>query len=280
LESQLPKAPQKKQKDLLLEKANTASRLKAYQDELVEAKFEIIDRRNKYFVPSKETYSKVNDPRAKDSQEVIPRDELLWGINDLVITLPNRTKMIVFPEPKRTLQQKYEIVGRNDSPDTPTVGHFNKKITIDISEFSKEEIEEYGKQKVNFMYSRYGAYRIFTMVIFFSALTGVILYKRKSVLKSVKGSILEEEVKRMLGRNDRIAALLKEKNKKELEFDTLIGGGMTNNHFDCVMYLKNLTNGRLEFSGKYQEDLNIYKYERIVLKYRDREAKREIDLLK
>lgn len=109
--------------------------------------------------------------------------------------------MIVFPEPKKTLQQKYEIVSKSDIPDTPTFSHFNKKITIDISEFSKEEIEEYGKQKVNFMYSKYGAYRIFTMVLFFSALTGIILYKKKSVLKSVKGSILEEEVKRMLGKN-------------------------------------------------------------------------------
>lgn len=72
----------------------------------MEAKFEIIDKRRKYFVPSKELYSRVNDPRAKESPEVVSREELLWGINDLVITLPNRTKMIVYPEPKKTLQQK------------------------------------------------------------------------------------------------------------------------------------------------------------------------------
>lgn len=45
--------------------------------------------------------------------------------------------MIVFPEPKKTLQQKYELVSKNEFPDTPTVGLFNKKITIDISEFTK-----------------------------------------------------------------------------------------------------------------------------------------------
>lgn len=39
IEGQIAKTPQKKQKDLLLEKANTASKLKTYQDELVEAKF-------------------------------------------------------------------------------------------------------------------------------------------------------------------------------------------------------------------------------------------------
>lgn len=84
-----------------------------------------------------------------------------------------------------------------------------------------------------------------SMVLFLAAFTGVILYKRKSALNSVKGSILEEEVKRMLNRNDHVLTILKAKNKKELEFDSLIGGGMSNNHFECVMYLKNLTNGRL-----------------------------------
>ncbi len=66
------------------------------------------------------------------------------------------------------------------------------------------------------MYSKYGSYRLMTMVLFFSGITGLILYKRKSVLKSVKGSILEEEVKRMLNRNERVLSILKEKNKKEL----------------------------------------------------------------
>jgi hypothetical protein len=141
-------------------------------------------------VPSKETYSRANDPRAKESSEVVGREEVLWGINDLVITLPNRTKMIVFPEPKKTFQQKSDIVARGEYPDTPTLGLFNKKLSIDISEFTKEEIEEYGKQKVSFMYSKYGSYRLMTMVLFVSGITGLVLYKRKSVLKSVKGSIL------------------------------------------------------------------------------------------
>ena len=66
------------------------------------------------------------------------------------------------------------------------------------------------------MYSKYGSYRLFTMVLFFAGITGVILYKRKSVLKSIKGSILEEEIKRMINRNDRIQAILREKNKKEV----------------------------------------------------------------
>lgn len=130
------------------------------------------------------------------------------------------------------------------------------------------------------MYTRYNAYRMFTMVFFFAALTGFILYKRKTVLKSIKGSILEEEVKQLLHRNGNVLRMLKEKNKKELEFDSLIGGGISNGSFDCVMYLKNLTNGRLEFSGKYLEDMNVYKYEKMMLKYRDREVKKEIDLLK
>jgi hypothetical protein len=45
--------------------------------------------------------------------------------------------MIVYPEPKKTLQQKYEAVKKSNYPDTPTLGQFNKNITIDISEFSK-----------------------------------------------------------------------------------------------------------------------------------------------
>ena len=134
----MAKTAAKKQKDLLLEKANAANKLKSYEDELIEAKYEIIAKKSKYFVPSKETYSRANDPRAKDSTEVVPKEEVLWGINDLVITLPNRTKMIVYPEPKKTFQQKADIVARQEYPDTPTLGLFNKKLAIDISEFSKE----------------------------------------------------------------------------------------------------------------------------------------------
>jgi hypothetical protein len=83
-----------------MEKANAANKLKSYEDELTEAKYEIIAKKSKYFVPSKE------------STEVVPKEEVLWGINDLVITLPNRTKMIVYPEPKKTFQQKANIVAR------------------------------------------------------------------------------------------------------------------------------------------------------------------------
>ncbi len=97
VEEKLGKAPSKKQKELLLEKASVINKLKSYEDELIEAKYEAIARKSKYFVPSKETYSRANDPRAKESSEVVPPEEVLWGINDLVITLPNRTKMIVYP---------------------------------------------------------------------------------------------------------------------------------------------------------------------------------------
>lgn len=98
------------------------------------------------------------------------------------------------------------------------------------------------------------------MVIFLGALSGLVMYKQKNVLKSVKGSILEDEVKRLLGKNEAVIQILKNKNKKELEFDNLIGGGISNNHFACVMYIKNLTNGRIEFEGKYREDMNEYHY--------------------
>lgn len=131
LEEEIKKNGQKK--DLQLEKAAEANKLVACQDELVEVKYQILEKKMKYFVPSKETYSKANDLRSKGSQEAIDRNQLLWGINDLVITLPNRTKMIVFPEPKKTLQQKNELVNKVQYPQTPTVGHFNSKVTIDVS---------------------------------------------------------------------------------------------------------------------------------------------------
>jgi hypothetical protein len=66
------------------------------------------------------------------------------------------------------------------------------------------------------MYSKYSTYRFFTMILFFSAITGIVLYKRRTVLTSIKGSILEEEVKRMLQRNDHVIQILKSKNKKDL----------------------------------------------------------------
>lgn len=45
------------------------------------------------------------------------------------------------------------------------------------------------------------------------------------------------------------------------------------------MYIKNLTNGRVEFEGKYLEDMNIYQYTKLLLRYNDKQVKREIDLL-
>ena len=60
----------------------------------------------RYYVPDKELYSIVNNPKNKDSNEVIPKEKMLSGINDLIVTLPNRTKMIIFPEQRKTLTQK------------------------------------------------------------------------------------------------------------------------------------------------------------------------------
>lgn len=52
------------------------------------------------------------------------------------------------------------------------------------------------------MYSKYGSYRLMSVVLFVAGLWGVIMYKQKNVLKSVKGSILEHEVKTQVGRNN------------------------------------------------------------------------------
>ena len=49
---------------------------------------------------------------------------------------------------------------------------------------------EYGKQKTNFMYTKYGSYRIISMVLFAAGFWGLIMYKKKNVLRSFKGSIL------------------------------------------------------------------------------------------
>lgn len=79
----------------------------------------------------------MNDPRSKTSQEVLDKNELLWGVNDLVITLPNRTKMIVFPEPKKSFEEKQRLVEQSKAVQTPTISTLNDKIAIDISQFSK-----------------------------------------------------------------------------------------------------------------------------------------------
>lgn len=203
----------------------------------------------------------------------------MTGIHDLVITLPNRTKMIVYPEAKKKFQEKKKIVESYSSPDSPTIGELNKKIVLDISDLSKEQIEEYGKQKTNFMYSKYGSYRIMSIVLFVSGIWGLIMYRQRNVLKTVKGSILEHEVKTKVGRNNLVVQVLRNKNKSTVQFDELVGGGMVNNNFKCVMYIKNLTNGRVECQGKYHEDMNIYEYTKLLLRYNDKEVKKEVDLL-
>jgi len=40
------------------------------------------------------------------------------------------------------------------------------------------------------MYSKYGSYRIMSIVLFVSGIWGLIMYRQKNVLKTVKGSIL------------------------------------------------------------------------------------------
>jgi hypothetical protein len=153
--------------------------------------------------------------------------------------------MIVYPEAKKTYEQKEKIVDQADQPSTPTVGEFNKKIYIDVSGLSKEEIAEYGSQKTNFMYSKYGSIRIFSALLFMGLIAGVVMYKQKHMLKSIKGSILESEVKHIVSRNPKINSLLKSRGKGDLEYDHLVGGGIANNEFKCVLYINNLTNGRL-----------------------------------
>lgn len=93
----------------------------------------MIDRRERYFVPEKELYTQASSHTSKGSSEPIANDVSLWGINDLVITLPNRTKMIVFPEPKKTFEQKEQIVNRYNLKDSLTMGDLNDKFTIDLS---------------------------------------------------------------------------------------------------------------------------------------------------
>ena len=70
-------------------------------------------------------------------------------------------------------------------------------------------MEEYGKQKTNFMYSKYGSYRMLSFILFFAAIGGLVVYKKKTVIKSIKGSILEDEIKNMVRKNENVMKILK-----------------------------------------------------------------------
>lgn len=159
--------------------------------------------------------------------------------------------MIVLPEPKKSFDQKQRLLKVAESVDVPTVGTLNKRLVIDISEFSKQQIQEYGKQKTNFMYSKYSSIRMFSALLFMGIIAGVVMYKQKNTLRSIKGSILQSEVKRFIGSHPKIGQLLREKKKGELSYDNLIGGGIANDYFNCVLYINNLTNGRLQVEGKH-----------------------------
>ena len=63
----------------------------------MEAQFDLDEKKRKFFVPNKKLYTTLSSPKSWDNEGLISMDEKLWGINDLVITLPNRTKMIVYP---------------------------------------------------------------------------------------------------------------------------------------------------------------------------------------
>lgn len=106
------------------------------------------------------------------------------------------------------------MVAKESFPETPTMSTLSKRMTVDISEFSKEEIEAYGKQKTQFMYSRYGNYRILSIVFILGVSTILFLYKRRNVVRNIRGSILENDIKQMLGRNAKLQELLQARNKK------------------------------------------------------------------
>lgn len=64
------------------------------------------------------------------------------------------------------------------------------------------------------MYSKYGSIRMFSIVIFMGLIAGVVMYKQKAALKTIKGSILEEEVKRLVRGNHKMKELMQIKKKR------------------------------------------------------------------
>ena len=138
---------------------------------------------------------------------------------------------------------------------------------MELKEFSKEEVEAYGKQKVQFMYSSYTSYRMVTFLFFFAILSGFVIYKRKTAMRSIKGSVLEAQVKKLLNTNPHLTALLNERKKKTADFEELIGGGISDGKFNCVLYLRSLTNGRVEFEGEQVEDTGKFRLDKLQLKY-------------
>ncbi len=85
-----------------------------------------------------------------------------------------------------------------------------------MSEFTKEEIKEYGTQKTNFMYSKYSSIRMLSIMIFMGLIVAMVIYKKKTTLRSITGSILQEEVKRMAVRNPKVREILDAKKKNDL----------------------------------------------------------------
>lgn len=77
-----------------------------------------------------------------------------------------------------------------------------------MSTLSKEEVEEYGSQKTQFMYTRYGSMRLFAIILFLGMGIGLVTYKQKNVLRGIKGSTLEYLIKTKIGKNQKVIELL------------------------------------------------------------------------
>lgn len=152
-------------------------------------------------------------------------------------------------------------------PSTPTYSYFHKLTEIDISDLTKEEIEEYSNQKIRFMYTKYNGFRLMSGTILLGLVFAFIKYKDKSLIRSIKGSVLENEAKLKIRAHPKVVQLLALRNK-EIAFDSLIGGGISDKIFDCSIGLYGLTNGKVYFSGKYDASLNFYKFEKLMLSYR------------
>ena len=68
------------------------------------------------------------------------------------------------------------------------------------------------------MYQKYAMLRYASIGIVLAAVAGIVTYKRKNVFKTIKGSILEEEIKLLVKNNEKVKNVLQEKNKKNIQF--------------------------------------------------------------
>ncbi len=199
-------------------------------------------------------------------------DEKLWGIKSIVVELPSHKKINI--DMKKIEENSIK------NPDlVPSMQYYYQRINERLATFTMDEMEEYGKQKTNYMYKKYSNQRILYVIIIFILAGAIFVRMSMNKVSKLTGSTLAILAENKFRNHREILNLLQKMKRREFKWDRNIAGEMRSNHFNGTVGVEGLIMGKVRMEGKYLEDKNHYQFSRFELTYFDQNKMEVISLL-